>query len=200
MSEAWLTRHYTPGDATIVVGIDWTESHRYERMAARWGAKGWSVEAPLCDAPYLAKPDVLDLLTRQGITPPRLYALGFAHNNCGGGCVKAGVGHFAHLYRTLPAVFVEWEREEAALGQHLDKPVTILRDRSGGITRPLPLAQLRRRLDDGYEPDLFDIGGCGCFSDVEEPSTGAGDEEAEEAQEAEEVADRSWGLSGQEAA
>ena len=120
--------------------------------------------APLCDPPYLTKDDVRAWLVREGVAEPRLYALGFAHNNCGGGCVKAGVGHFAHLYRALPEVFAEWERNEETLRGQLGD-VAILRDRTGGATKPLPLVQLRRRLEAGYEPDLFDIGGCGCFVD-----------------------------------
>lgn len=122
----------------------------------------------MCDAPYLDKLMMLDALAVEGIRPPRLYGLGFAHNNCGGGCVRAGVGHFTHLYRTLPDVYAEWEANEQGLRDFLGRDdIAILRDRTGGIAKPLTLVQLRRRLDAGYAPDLFEIGGCGCFVDVE---------------------------------
>jgi 3'-phosphoadenosine 5'-phosphosulfate sulfotransferase (PAPS reductase)/FAD synthetase len=161
----WLAEHAAPGDM-IHVGIDWTEGHRLDAVRRNYGAQGFRVSAPLCEAPFITKPDALAWLEREGIQAPRLYRLGFAHNNCGGGCVRAGVGHFAHLYRALPEVFAEWERNEESLREFLGRDdVAILRDRSGGMTKPLPLTQLRRRLDEGYQPDLFDIGGCGCFID-----------------------------------
>jgi len=165
-ADAWLRAHCDPAETVVYVGIDWTEEHRLVRLRARKGAEGWDYRAPLCEPPYVEKPDVLAAMRAEGITPPRLYALGFAHNNCGGGCVRAGVGHFAHLYRTLPDVFAAWEANEEGLRQYLGRDdVAILRDRTGGSVAPLPLVQLRRRLDRGHQPDLFDIGGCGCFAD-----------------------------------
>jgi hypothetical protein len=166
MADRWLAAHCAPG-TRVSVGIDWSEAHRFERLVARKAGDGFVYDAPLCEAPYLTKDDTLAWLQREGVTAPRLYALGFAHNNCGGGCVKAGVGHFAHLYRVLPDVFATWEREEQTLRGQLGD-VAILRDRTGGTTKPLPLVQLRRRLDAGWHPDLFDIGGCGCFVDTQE--------------------------------
>lgn len=165
MAERWLTANCRPESTVVYVGIDWSEEHRYARLRER--RLPWVYEAPLCDAPYLTKAQMLALLAAEGIAPPRLYAMGFAHNNCGGGCVKAGIGHFAHLYRTLPLVFATWEAEEAKLREQLGD-VAILRDRTGGTTRPLPLSALRFRLEAGGEVDRHEIGGLGCFSDVEE--------------------------------
>lgn len=164
LADKWLADHYAPEDVTVYVGIDISEVHRFDRLRAR--KLPWVYETPLCDPPYILKDEMLDALKAEGIEPPRLYALGFAHNNCGGGCVKAGIGHFAHLLKTLPDVFAEWEANENTLREQLGN-VSILRDRSGRATTPLPLYQLRRRIEDGYQPDLFDIGGCGCFSDLE---------------------------------
>lgn len=166
-SAAWLKQYADPSATTLHVGVDWTEAHRFDRMRARWGEQGWRVEAPLCEASYVTKDGMFALLAKAGIELPRLYRLGFAHNNCGGGCVKAGVGHFAHLLRTLPDVYAHWERNEEAMRAMLDRNVSILRDRTGGQSAPLPLTQLRRRIEAGYQPDLFEIGGCGCF--VDEP-------------------------------
>ena len=174
VSNAWRAAHCDPANTVCYVGIDWTEIHRYEGdggqrkgLKAVMAEQGWRYEAPLCEAPYLTKDDVLAHCRALRIEPPRLYALGFAHNNCGGGCVKAGVGHFTHLYRALPDVFAHWEREEAKLRAELGN-VSILSDRSGdGLKKPLPLSTLRERLEAGYEPDLFEIGGCGCFIDID---------------------------------
>jgi hypothetical protein len=166
--DGWLAANCDPTNTIVHVGIDWTEEHRLERLRLRRGAEGWDYRAPLCEAPYLTREQVFSMLDAAGIVAPRLYRLGFSHNNCGGGCVRAGVGHFTHLYRTLPDVFAEWEKNEEELRQFLGRDdVAILRDRTGGQVEPLTLVQLRRRLDGGHQPDLFDIGGCGCFVDVE---------------------------------
>lgn len=58
---------------------------------------GWIVKAPLCDPPYINKNEMIKNLRLLGIKPPRLYSMGFAHNNCGGFCVKAGKGHFFEI-------------------------------------------------------------------------------------------------------
>lgn len=171
-ADAWLAANRSPADTIVHVGIDWTEEHRLTRLRARRGAKGWDYRGPLCDEPYQTKDAAFDRLTAIGIAPPRLYRLGFSHNNCGGGCVRAGIGHFSHLYRTLPAVYAEWEQGEADMRQFLERDdIAILRDRTGGQTTPLTLVQLRRRLDAGHQPDVFDIGGCGCF--IDDPSEAA---------------------------
>jgi hypothetical protein len=164
LADAWIASRFTPETVTVYVGIDWTEEHRYTRLRTR--KLPYRYDAPLCEPPMITRHDAAAWLASIGIARPRLTRLGFAHNNCGGGCVKAGVGHFAHLYRTLPDVFAEWERNEQVMRDQLGD-VSILRDRSGGTTRPLTLAALRTRLDDGYQPDLFEIGGCGCFIDTE---------------------------------
>jgi len=164
VADRWLDRYCDPRDTVVYVGIDWTEAHRYEQLRDR--KRPWRYEAPLLAPRYLTKRDMLDWLKDLGIAPPRLYGLGFAHNNCGGGCVKAGVGHFAHLYRALPEVFASWESHEQDLRDQLGD-VAILRDRTGGVSRPLPLSALRARIDAGQQVDLFDLGGCGCFVDDE---------------------------------
>lgn len=163
---AWLEEHCDPQTTRLVLGIDWTEEHRFERARARWAADGWAAEAPLC-ARARDKSDAERWLAEIGVARPRLYDLGFSHANCGGGCVKAGVGQFRHLLRVLPERFAEWEAEEAGMRDLLGD-VAILRDRSDGETRPLPLSQLRKQLE--QQPALFadgDWGACGCFSDGE---------------------------------
>lgn len=156
----WMEAN-APG-ATVVLGIDWTEEHRLAGARAGWAP--FAVEAPMCDAPYMTRRQVLAELDAAGIERPRLYRMGFQHNNCGGGCVRAGAAHFAHLYRTMPDVYAAWEAGENGVSEYLGASVSILRDRSGGDTSPLKLAELRARLD--RQPSLFagdDWGGCGCF-------------------------------------
>jgi len=106
----------------------------------------------------------------EGLATPRLYDLGFSHNNCGGGCVRAGQGQFKHLLDVMPKRFAIWEEKEAEMAEFLGKPVSILKETVNGVARALPLSELRRRSE--MEPamiDRLDIGGCGCF--VEENPT-----------------------------
>lgn len=163
LSDSWLAANCEPASTTVYVGIDWSEEHRFRRLAARRAERGWRYEAPLCEPPYLDKRDMLAAARRQGIEPPRLYALGFQHNNCGGFCVKAGHAHFANLLRTLPERYAEHEAAEEGLRELVGQQ-SILRDRQGGETRTLSLRQFRERIEAGGQVDLFDWGGCGCFS------------------------------------
>jgi hypothetical protein len=105
---------------------------------------------------------MLEVARADGLDIPSLYLDGFPHNNCGGGCVKAGQGHFRLLLAKRPEVFAEWERNEQEIREHLGKDVAILRDRRGGKTAPLTLRELRERAERGGEIDETDFGGCGC--------------------------------------
>lgn len=92
MADGWLDANCDPADTRVYVGIDWSEEHRYTALRDRRAADGWTYLAPLCLAPFIDKADVAALLKAEGIRAPRLYEMGFAHNNCGGFCIKAGQG------------------------------------------------------------------------------------------------------------
>jgi len=167
----WLDEHCDPASTTVYLGIDWTEAHRFERAQRYWVP--WRVEAPLCEPPYLLKDDMLALLRAEGIRPPRLYELGFSHNNCGGFCVKAGQAHFALLYRTMPERYLYHEQREQELRDFLGKDVAILVDRRGGGARPMTLREFRERLEaNDKRIDMSEWGGCGCFSGDDDFSLG----------------------------
>lgn len=163
----WLREHCDPADTVVSVGIDWTEAHRFDRIRDRYATDGWTYDAPMCEEPYLSKSDMLAWMRTEGIRPPKLYDLGFSHNNCGGFCIKAGHGHFALLLKTMPERYAFHERKEQEIRELLGD-VSILADRTGdNIKKPLTLRAFRERIEQDWQPDLFDIGGCGCFVDVE---------------------------------
>jgi hypothetical protein len=173
--DRWRDANLDPADTIVYVGIDWTEAHRFERLKIRLGGH-WHVEAPMCEAPYQFKTDMLRAAAALGIRPPRLYALGFSHNNCGGFCIKAGHAHFANLLRTMPERYAFHEQQEESMRATLGD-VAILNDRSGGgPRRPVSLRAFRERIASGGSYDLFDYGGCGCF--VGGPTTDAASGEA----------------------
>lgn len=159
----WIEDNCDAADTTVILGIDWTEMHRIDRAHARWAP--WTVRAPLCEAPYWEKIDIADQLLAKGIELPRLYHLGFPHNNCGGFCVKAGQAQFKLLYETMPERYAEHEREEQITRVHIGTKATILRDRRGGTTKPLSLKQFRHRLETGEDIEDDEWGGCGCALD-----------------------------------
>lgn len=159
---AWLEKNCPPEETIVYLGIDWSEEHRFERARPYWAP--YPIEAPLCEAPFLEKDDILSDLNRRGLKPPRLYDMGFPHNNCGGFCIKAGQGHFLHLLKMLPERYAYHEGKEQELREYLGKDIAILRDRTGGKVRPLTLRELRERVQDGEQLSMDEWGGCGCVT------------------------------------
>lgn len=165
----WLEDRFTPFEdalpgiveqSVLYVGITWDEG-REDEIRQRW--KPWKVEFPLCDAPYITKPHMIRETLAKGLEVSRAYTEGFPHDNCGGGCVKAGISQWVHLRKVRPAVFQMWKEGEADAINEIGKDVAILRDRRGGITKPMTLTELETRIL-ANDPTLpkYDWGGCGC--------------------------------------
>lgn len=160
----WLEANHDPAETIVYVGIDWSESQRLPAIEAGWAP--YPAHAPLTEPPYLDRIAMLGALEAEGIEVPRLYRAGFPHNNCGGFCVRAGQAQMELLHREHPDRYAFHEAEEQKLREHLDKDVSVLKDRAGGTATPLTLRRFRERIED--QPDLFDpldFGGCGCFTE-----------------------------------
>lgn len=146
-----------------VYGLDWSERGRIEKHRDRMAASGFACEYPMDERPYMTKDEVLAWMRSEGIEPPRLYALGFGHNNCGGMCVKMGLGQARHLLFALPEVYRSHEAREAdAMAKIGPTARPFLRDRRGGKTQGVTMREFRERLE--REPSLFQdhaVGGCG---------------------------------------
>ena len=162
--DRWIKERYSPDECVRVAGLDWTEPHRIESFIRE--VAPYPTWFPLAEPPYLDKCHIAAELERVDIKPPRLYESGFEHANCGGGCVKAGQAHFAQLWRTNRPRYLFWERKEQEVRDHIGKDVAILRDRRGGTTKALTLAEFRGRLERGESYDTDEWGGCGCFAPV----------------------------------
>jgi hypothetical protein len=178
-SRKWLEENCSPEDTVVYVGIDWTETKRLPAIESAY--LPYVAKAPLCEAPFLDKQDMISWAESEGLEPPRLYGKGFPHNNCGGGCVRAGQGQFKLLLEKDPERYAVWERKEQELRDYLGKDVAILRDRSKAKVAeynrrnpgekpstavPLTLKAFREMVD--YQPaliELDELGGCGCFVD-----------------------------------
>ena len=164
-ADRWIKENYQANECILYLGIDWTEEHRTKKPIEHWNP--YQVEFPMCEEPYLDKNDLLKELNDLGIETPKLYKLGFSHNNCGGFCVRAGQGHFKNLLEQKPELYKHHEEKEQEMREFLDKDVSILRRQIKGVKQRLTLKQLREEIeqDNLDNIDLFDFGGCGCFVD-----------------------------------
>ncbi|MFF8786893.1 phosphoadenosine phosphosulfate reductase family protein [Streptomyces sp. NPDC015125] len=140
----WMAEHAPPEGTIAYVGIEPNDRDRRRIPAIARNWQPWQTEFPLADGPDATKDQLLDEVRALGIRPPLLYELGFQHNNCSGACVRAGQRQWKHLLATLPERYSHAEAQEEQLRELLGN-VAILRDRRGGTSRPLTLAELRIR-------------------------------------------------------
>lgn len=185
----YIKANYTPENCILYMGIDWTEPHRFSAPKKNWSP--YQVQYPMGDAPYISKLEMLEEIDSDGLEIPFLYKLGFSHNNCGGFCFKAGIGHFLQLLKLLPDRFFYHAEREKALSDKIfnDKGVrhTILSRTLNGKQEPILLYDLallaskehsyanslynrqitknsRTKMPPLKQEELFEFGGCGCFS------------------------------------
>lgn len=155
---------------TVLLGLDWRELHRVERMQAKYAPmadEGMFVDFPLLWKPYEFRPYV-EVVESWGIEMPRLYRYGFKHNNCGGRCVKQGIREWLRLRDVFPDRFAEvrdWEQEQRAKGG-ARATFAIARDRAGGQSQPLTLAEIEARESPDDEVVQDDIFSCMCAVEV----------------------------------
>ena len=160
----WLKNNYKPSECILYMGIDWSEAHRCEAITKNYAP--YKVEYPLCQEIKFKK-EYLEELKHDGIKIPRLYTIGLTHNNCGGKCVKAGIGHWLQLLEKDRNRFLEAENEELMLQSLIGKEYTHLK-RQG---KPYSLQQLRLAKENQLTifdfEECNDFGACTCFSEMD---------------------------------
>lgn len=177
----WLEAECDPAADVVVFGIGEHEAHRYVGgkgslgLRRLFGERGWRTAAPLVDGrDGLRSP--LSFVRAARIEPPRLYRLGYMHNNCGGFCCKAGKAHWRNRLSVQPERFAYDQMMEAKVAAYIGDGYAMLRDRRGGDAKPLPLGQFASEVL--ADPDFrFDYdageGGCGCASEYADDDFGA---------------------------
>lgn len=161
-AKKWLKENYSPEECILYLGIDWTEEHRTKAPKKNWSP--YQVEFPLCEEPYVNKVEIIKTLEEMEVEVPRLYNMGFAHNNCGGFCCRAGQGHFTTLLKQMPERYKHYENLEKEFQEWIGKDVTMMKKTKDGKTERYSLEDLRKDYEsEPQQIDLFDVGGCGCF-------------------------------------
>lgn len=173
----WMAEHFEMNhcvsdafkeNATVIVGFDWTEEHRVREMRKTHPA--WRIEAPMQEGEVWDKCRMQSEAVKLGLPISSAYRLGLPHDNCGGGCVRAGISHWAHIYKVRPHVFTQWEREERETAEYLTEqgvsPLSMLKDQRGGVVKNQYLWQLRERIETGDKLPKHDWGGCGCGGEI----------------------------------
>jgi hypothetical protein len=164
--DRWRFKNTTAEDSMFHLGLDWTEGHRMTGDAQRDGMvrifAPWPIDAPMMHEPIWDKCRMMKELEAVGIALPRLYKMGFPHNNCGGFCIKAGQAHFAQLLKLMPERYAYHEAQEekvrAIVGDY-----SVMNDRRGdGKKKSMTLRVFRERVEAGESFDRHDWGGCGC--------------------------------------
>lgn len=172
--ERWREANCSPDNSVFYIGFDWTEGHRAKRLLEY--VKPWKYEFPLFEKPLYTKTGMIAWAESEGLKIPRLYKMGFDHNNCGGACVKAGHAQWRHLLKTMPDRYAYHETKEMEWrAKHGDR--AILRSRTGGESRPLTLKEFREEIQSNPTATLFDEewGGCGCATDYGDDDSSTGE-------------------------
>ena len=160
----WLKANFDLSQIEVHVGIDYNEKHRLEGVQ-RNNPDILYRSLQIGNKMMLSTEEKIQFCLDRKIKPPRLYSLGFSHNNCGGFCVKAGLAQFKKLLETMPKRYqyhVERERETRAKNP---KARPFLKKTISGKVHYLWLEDYRDMLQNNLQLDneeKFDFGGCGC--------------------------------------
>ena len=115
--------------------------------------------------PYRDKAQLLNEAQSAGLVVPRLYRLGFAHNNCGGECVKGGQAQWIRLLRIFPDRYARAEAAElvdrfvdpAVVGERYERLRRVV-ERSGRRTHEARVGRVEEVLVEGpsrTNPDVL---------------------------------------------
>ena len=126
----WVKDNAGPNDV-IVSGLEYTEPERRERFSKRW--EPYECWHPLADPPYLSDCQIIAEVERLGYPKQALYERRYPHNNCGGGCILAGLAQWHALWLEDREAFdYHKAREKQFNAKHRQgkRPFTVLRDQS----------------------------------------------------------------------
>lgn len=152
-----LQNFVKPGD-TLYFGIDGSEIHRAARITPIYDRLQCKSVFPLIDNKVL-RHETFKFIESLEIEIPQMYKDGFTHNNCSGGCVRAGEKQWASLLRVYPDVYAERERVEIEFTEWNQKRRSE-KDPNYNLTeytfmKNMSLKTFREKIEQGLE---FDFG------------------------------------------
>lgn len=109
-----------------------------------WSKMGVTVHYPLIEQNI----EPHSLAKELGLIPPRMYALGYKHANCGGCCVKQGRGDWLRTLQHFPeryAQYEHWEADKRAIqAEQGSKQYSFVRHVENGNNIGISLTALRQ--------------------------------------------------------
>lgn len=147
-----LQKFYRNGD-TLIFGIGKDELHRAHRLVGAYQIIAVKDNKyPKIEFPLILQNTTTDqvdtFLRSAGIEEPLLYKLGFTHNNCSGGCVRAGKKQWKLLYEKLPDVYADRERVEREMREYTHKDISFFKYET--------LEEFRGRINRGELSSYYD--------------------------------------------
>ena len=98
----------------VYFGIDYSEKHRADRIKFQYDKRNIETRFLLVESKdFFIKDKITSWLKENNIEIPIMYKQGYLHNNCSGGCVRAGKKSWIHLLKTDPETYRERERVES---------------------------------------------------------------------------------------
>lgn len=154
------SRSFSPDEIEVHLGIDFSEHHRLKGVQERM--QPYVYRSTLVEEGMIIRKDYSEQF---GIKKPRLYDWKLGHNNCGGFCVKAGLGHYKALFDANPDRYKEFEDKELDVYESVGKTYPFLKKQENGERRFITLKQYREdylEKDKVTDDEKIEFGGCGC--------------------------------------
>jgi len=166
IARKFVDENYKLSDICIHFGIHWSEAERLFKARRHWHP--YTTKSPMVSHYFIDGSQIRSEWEK--LTPirvPRLYDLGFLHNNCGGFCVKAGKKQFELLLKNFPERY-KYHEEMEHYFRVVHGNYSILREQRSKVTYKITLKDLRARIqkhiasmDDNA--DMHENNGCACF-------------------------------------
>ena len=155
-----IITEYLPEEVNVHLGLDYSECHRLTGVQDRM-------------VPYIYRSTLIEngrIVHKSysetfGIKRPRLYDWGLGHNNCGGFCPKAGLGHYKALFKANRERYVDFELAELEVNNEIGEKYPFLRKSVNGVKNYITLQEYRvdyLERDLVTEDESMEFGGCGC--------------------------------------
>lgn len=150
----WQESHFGRINTITVLGLSWEESDRISEFTAIFGDACWF---PCCEEPFVTYDQIDEELASRGIAPPRIHGEGFAHNNCGGFCVKMGLYQCWLLWTHRLQRWMFAEEKEQEFREYLGRTdISIFRRNNEQIT----MRGLRQLFESGWVPKRRKASSC----------------------------------------